>query len=105
MEDKIKDKEKFGDNILDIITLYHNRNILDILLREVSLCDSITNSKIAGDDEGESEESDANSYISLFDFIDDKNNIENKETRTDRRKSLDKKRKPVEKIDLNDWKK
>ena len=71
---------------LDIINLYKNRNIIDMVLREVSLCDSISDSRNNATDEQESDESAANSYISLFDLLSVKNGIiETPENRAEER--------------------
>lgn len=59
-------------NELDIVSLYKDRKLLDMLLREVSLCDSINNSLSAAFQEG-GEGSD-DSYMSLQDFLEDEFN-------------------------------
>ncbi len=51
---------------LNIASLYKDRNLLDMLLREVSLCDSINNSlSFACQSEAHSEES----YLSLYELL------------------------------------
>ena len=73
---KIKEVLKSNDvNIgqanLDIVSLYKDRNLLDMLLREVSLCDSINNS-LSGAFQESDAYSDDDSYLSLYELIEDK---------------------------------
>jgi hypothetical protein len=60
----------FTQNNLDIASLFKDRNLLDMILREVSLCESINNSLSVAfpDSDDHSDES----YLSLFDLLDDK---------------------------------
>lgn len=59
-----------AQNNLDIASLFKDRNLLDMILREVSLCESINNSLSVAfpDSDDHSDES----YLSLFELLDDK---------------------------------
>ena len=55
---------------LDIASLYKDRNLLDMLLREVSLCDSINNSLSVACPESRTHSDE--SYLSLFELLDER---------------------------------
>jgi hypothetical protein len=73
MRETLQGTRNTEESELDIYTLYKDRNLLDILLREVSLCDSIHNSlsmppgHVDADDEFET-----SSYISWYDLLEQK---------------------------------
>ena len=80
-------------NELDIASLYKDRKLLDMLLREVSLCDSINNNSLSAAFPEDGDDSD-DSYLSLHDFLEEEfNNFNSRDFQFKKRRGCDQDRK------------
>jgi len=67
-----KENAELAQSNLDIASLYKDRNLLDMLLREVSLCDSINNNNSLSVACPESNTHSDESYLSLYELLDER---------------------------------
>lgn len=79
-------------NELDFASLYKDRKLLDMLLREVSLCDSINNNSLSAAFPEGGDDSD-DSYLSLQDFLEEEFNFNPREFQFKKRRGCDQDRK------------